>query len=161
MLAAREDTVGRVSSEPAEHTRFRDYARALAQVSEADECTLIAEVLRDPDHTMADAAIIGHLDRRAATLSDNTAFTDWFRQLIGVLHGRVLPERRLREWSLLKDIDSGRHWKIVDLIEASDWLQRRIAEHTGSPQALTVLADQGGTKRVRNMAHARLGQRPA
>jgi hypothetical protein len=146
-----------VSSEPAGHIRFRDYVCALAQVSEADECTLIAEVLRDPDHTMADAAIIGHLDRRAAALGDDTAFTNWSRQLTGVLHGRVLPYRRLREWSLLKDIDSGRHWKIVDLVEASDWLQRRIAEHTGSPgPALTVLADQGRTKRIRNMAHARL-----
>ena len=148
-----------MSSEPAEHTRFHDYLRTLSQVSDADENTIIADVLTDPDHTMADAAILGHLDRRAATLDDGEAFNTWSQQLAGVLHGRVLPEQRLREWSLIKDIDSGRTRNTADLVEASDWLQRHLAEHTASQQALAVLADQGRTRRIRNSARARLERR--
>ncbi|MGH2874709.1 MAG: hypothetical protein ACRDRL_13880 [Sciscionella sp.] len=70
-----------MSSEPAEHIRFRDYVHALGQVSDADECRLIADVLCDPDKTMADAAIVGHLDRRAAALGDGKEFTVWSQQL--------------------------------------------------------------------------------
>src|SRR5436305_9306081 len=110
---------------------------------------------------MADSAVIGHLDRRAAALGGGKSFSAWSQQIARVLHGRELPERRLREWSLLKEIDSGRHWNTADLIEASHWLQHRLAEHTGSQQALTALADQGRTSRIRNTARSRLGHPPA
>jgi hypothetical protein len=150
-----------VTTEPAEHSRFHGYVHALSQVSDADECDVLVEVLSDPDRAMADSAVIGHLDRRAAALDRGESFTAWSRRIAGVLRGRELPERRLHEWTLLKDIDSADPWSTADLIEASDWLQRRIAEHTGSQQALTVLADQGRTSRIRDTAHTRLGRRPA
>lgn len=152
---------GDVTTEPAEHVRFRAYVRALSQVSDAEEFALLAEVLEDPDRTVADAAVLGHLDRRAVALADPEEFTTWSRQIAGILRGRELPGRRLREWSVLKDIDSGQSWSTAELIEASDWLQRRLAEHSGSHLALTVLADQGRTRRTRNTARARLGQRTA
>lgn len=148
-----------MSSEPAEHTRFHDYVHALARVSDNDESMLLADVLADPDHAMAEAAILGHLDRRAAALGDGEAFNTWSQQLAVVLHGRVLPERRLREWSLIKDIDSEQAWNTADLVEASDWLQRHVVERTASQQALTILAGQGRSRRIRNAAHARLKQR--
>jgi hypothetical protein len=150
-----------VSTEPAEHARYRGYLHALSQVSDADEPALLAEVLADPDRTVAEAAVIGHLDRRAAALDHGESFTAWSRRIAGVLHTRALPERRLQEWTLLKSIDAAHPWSTTDLIEASDWLQHRIAEHTASRQALTVLADQGRTKRIRNTAQASLGRPPA
>ena len=149
-----------VSSEPAEHTRFRDYAHALSHVSDTDESALIAEVLADSDCTMAEAAILGHLDRRAAALGQGEAFQTWTRSLAEVLRGRGLPEQRLREWSLINDIDSRRPWNSADLVEASDRLQRHVADHTASQEALTVLTDRGRTKRIRNAANARLNRRP-
>jgi len=164
-LAARsagwEGYGGGVGSEPAEHGRFRDYMHALSHVSDAEERSLICAVLADPDRVMADSVIIAHLDRRAAALGDGDAFTSWSVQLAGILHARVLPERRLREWSLVKDIACGRSWNVADLVEASDWVQRHLAEHTGSRPALTLLAAQGRTRRIRNTAHARLEQRTA
>jgi hypothetical protein len=150
-----------VSTEPAEHVRFRNYVDTLAHVSDADECEVLAHVLSDPDRVMADSAVIGHLDRRAATLEGGASFSAWSQQIARVLRGRELPERRLREWSLLKEIDSGRPWSIADLIAASDWLQRRLAEHTGSERALTALAEQGRTRRIKNTARSRLGRPPA
>lgn len=147
-----------MSGEPAEHTRFHDYSHSLSLVSDTDEVTLITDVLADPDRTMAEAAVLGHLDRRAAALGDGQAFQIWSQQLAGVLQGRVLLEQRLREWSLIRDIDSGRAWNSADLVEASAWLQRHVAEHTASQEALTVLADQGRTRRIRNAANVRLGR---
>lgn len=148
-----------MSSEPAEHTRFRDYVRALSVVPDTDETTLIADILADPDHTMAEAAILGHLDRRASALGDGEMFQAWAQHLAEVLHERMLPARRLREWSLIADVESGRAWDSTDLVEASDWLQRHVANHSVSPEALTVLTAQGRTRRIRNAARARRGRR--
>lgn len=147
-----------MTTEPAEHARFHDYVQALSQVADADESGLLTVVLSDPDRAMAESAVIGHLDRRAAALPDGWSFTDWSRQIAPILDGHDVPERRLREWSLLKEIDSGRPWKIADLIEASDWLQRRIADGSASQEALSVLADNGRTSRIRNSARSRIRQ---
>jgi hypothetical protein len=87
----------------------------------------------------------------------NTLQTMQGGQVSPIAWGSVFTSRR----QLLKNIDAASPWSTADLIEASDWLQRRIAEHTASQQALTVLAGQGRTKRIRNTAHARLGQPPA
>jgi hypothetical protein len=48
----------------------------------------------------------------------------------------------------------------ADLVGALDWLQHRLAEHAGSPEALAVLAEQGRTSRIRNTACSRLYRRP-
>ena len=149
-----------MSIEPAEHARLHGYVRALAQVSDIDECELLAHVLSDPNRAMSDSAVIGHLDRRAAALCDDASFIAWSQWIARVLDGHQLPERRLREWSLLNEIDSGRPWNTAYLIEVSDWLQRRLAERTDSRQALTALANQGRTNRIRNTARTRLVHQP-
>lgn len=149
-----------MSIEPAEHARFHGYVRALAQVSDADECDLLARVLSDPDRAMADSAVIGHLDHWAAALGDDASFNAWSQRIARIIDGHELPERRLHEWSLLNEIDSGRPWNTADLIEGSHWLQRRLAERTDSRQALTALANQGRTSRIRKTARSRLGRQP-
>jgi hypothetical protein len=116
----------------------------------------------DADHAIADAAIIGHPEHQAAALASGTAFSTWYSQLASVLHTRIAPDRGLREWSLIKDIDSGRPWQRADLVDASDWLQRHLAEHTTSQAALATLATQGRTKRIRTRhAPASSGDRRA
>lgn len=145
-----------MTPEPAEHTRYRGYLEALSQAGGPDECSVISAVLGDPDQVMADSAILRHLDLRAAQMGSGAAFTAWSRQVATAIHGREPLERRLREWSLFADIDAGRPWSTADLGEASNWLQLRTAEHAGSHRALTVLAGQGRTRRIRNAARARL-----
>ncbi|MEY9931070.1 hypothetical protein ABH926_005717 [Catenulispora sp. GP43] len=145
-----------MTPEPAEHARYRGYLEALSQAAGPDESSVIAAVLGDPDQVMAEAAVLRHLDLRAARLDDDAAFTAWSRQVATAIHGRELLERRLREWSLSADIDAGRPWSTADLGEASNWLQLRTAEHSRSHRALTVLACQGRTRRIRSAAHERL-----
>lgn len=53
----------RPDEEPPEHRRFVRYVAALEAVAEVDEAELMADVLRDPDATMAQAAVVGHIDR--------------------------------------------------------------------------------------------------
>ena len=107
---------------------------------------------------MAHSAVIGHLDHRAASLGPGEAFADWSRRIAPVLQGHDLPERRLVEWSLLKGIESGQPWNTSDLIEASNWLQHKLAEHTGPREALAVLAENGRTNRIRNTARSSLSR---
>ena len=49
----------------------------------------------------------------------------------------------------------------TELADVSDWMQRLLAE-TSQGSALAVLADRGGTRKIRNIARdrARRGHRP-
>ena len=150
--------------DPAEHVRFHGYIRALSEVPDSSEHGLLMQILEDPDRAMAESVVIGHLDRRALALNnDDVAFTAWCHRIADALRGHELAERRLREWMLLHEIDSGRPWDTADLVQASDWLQRRLAELAelaDSEQALTTLAIHGRTSRIRNAARSRLDHRP-
>ena len=142
--------------EPGEHARFHAYLGALAEVSGAEECDLVSSILKDPDQIMAEAAVIRHLDRRAASLDEEDQHADWCRRIAPTLRGHELLERRVREWSLLKAISAGWDWSVADLVAASDWLQRKTSQQSNTRTALTVLAGQGRTRRVRNAARSRL-----
>jgi hypothetical protein len=144
-------------AEPAEHGRFHAYLSALAEISDADECELLSDVLGDSNRPMAEAAVIQHLDRRAAAL-DTDRYARWNQRIAPILRGRELPERRLREWSLFNAINSGVEWSVADLLSASDWLQRKTAQQSSTRAALTILAAQGRTRRIRNTARSRLSR---
>ncbi|MET7725718.1 hypothetical protein [Streptomyces mirabilis] len=149
------------AEEPAEHGRFACYLQALEAVAEADEADLVAAVLRDQDMTMADSAVCRHLDRRAADVLTGPAFTAWARTMTEVFADRDFLTLRLREWILLRTIALGRPWTAEDLTSASDWFQRTATTMrlVVSPEALSLLAERGRTRRVRNAASRQL-QRP-
>jgi hypothetical protein len=69
---------------------------------------------------------------------------------------REFPERRLREWTLIRDVAAEPRSIIDDLSDASDWCQRRLVEHATSDFVLEELAEHGWSKRVRNAARQRL-----
>jgi hypothetical protein len=69
---------------------------------------------------------------------------------------REFPERRLREWKLIRDVAAEPRSIIDDLPDASDWCQRRLVEHATSDVVLEELAEHGWSKRVRNAARQRL-----
>ncbi|MFE4956817.1 hypothetical protein ACFRCW_22610 [Streptomyces sp. NPDC056653] len=147
--------------EPAEHRRFACYLQALEAVAEADEADLVAAVLRDQDATMADSTVSRHLDRRAADLLTDSRFTAWAQTLTEVIADRDFLARRLREWTLLRTIALGKPWVVEELVSASDWFQRVAAttQIVPSPEALTLLAERGRTRRVRDAASRQLRHR--
>lgn len=144
--------------EPAEHARFAAYLVELEQVADADENALVGEVLADPDPVMARAAVVRHLDRRAARLWCEPGWEEWGEAMARVVTGHPFLVRRLQEWSLFRAVALRLPWHRDDLLAASDWLQLKTAAGT-NPEALRVLAGSGRTKRIRNAARTGLGRR--
>lgn len=72
--------------------------------------------------------------------------------------GRPFLARRLREWTLLRAIALDESWTAEDLTTASDWFQRTasVVLVVASPEALSLLAERGRTRRVRSAASRRL-----
>ncbi|MER5833033.1 hypothetical protein ABT116_19780 [Streptomyces sp. NPDC002130] len=146
---------GDSGQEPPEHARFAAYLAELEQVTDTDETELVAGVLADPDPVMAGAAVVRHLDRRAEDLHPEPVWEEWAEAMARVVGDRPFLVRRLREWTLFRAVVRGLPWDQDDLLASSDWLQLRTAAGS-STGALTVLAERGRTKRIRDTARASL-----
>lgn len=144
--------------DPSDYVRYRRYLQDLEGVSEAVEATLLATVLDDPDVSMAEAVVNRHLERRAAHLLTDPAYITWAQTFATVIGDRSFLARRLREWTLLRAIVLDEPWTAEELTTASDWFQRTasVVLIVTSPEALSLLAEQGRTRRVRNAASRRL-----
>jgi hypothetical protein len=119
----------------------------------------VARILRDPDTTMAQSAIVRHLDCHAAQLLTDDGFTAWARAMAEISAEREFLARRLREWTLLRSITVGEPWDSEKVTTGSDWFQRKAVETPLSPAVLALLAEAGRTRRVRADATRRLRQR--
>ena len=158
------DEPAELPDEPAEHARFAAYTVQLEQAAPAEEAALVRRILTDPDRTMAESAVTRHLDRRAAALHTRPDYTGWAESMAAATAGRTFLADRLREWTLLRAVHLNHPWDPETLIrESSNWLQLKLAEAPATPApALTLLADQGRTKRIRHLARTGLrrgGQR--
>ncbi|MFJ3831070.1 hypothetical protein ACIPWI_24330 [Streptomyces sp. NPDC090046] len=146
---------------PPEHWRYARHLESLAAApGGSGEAEVVADVLCDPDRVMAESAVVTHLDRRAVQLLADEEFPAWARAMAEVLAGRPFPERRLREWNLLKTVTRGEPWAADELTAASDWCQRTAVRLLTSYEALSLLATDARTRRVRNAATERLRRRP-
>ncbi|MFC8144383.1 hypothetical protein ACFUKV_22025 [Streptomyces paradoxus] len=144
--------------EPAEHARYAAYLVELEQVADADETELVGRVLADPDPVMARAAVVRHLDRRAAELCPDPVWEEWAAAMTRAVAAHPFLTRRLREWSLLRAVTLRLPWHQDELLASSDWLQLKAAAGP-DPVASGVLADRGRTKRIRHTARAGLTRR--
>ncbi|MGI5133521.1 MULTISPECIES: hypothetical protein [unclassified Streptomyces] len=141
--------------EPPEHLRFWAYLSKLEHVTEADEVDLVSEVLTDPDQTMAQSAVLRHLDRRATDLHSGSAYDPWVEKMTQATTRYPFLTQRLREWCLFRAVTLGQLWRPDALLESSSWFQLKTAEATNAA-ALEILADRGRTKRIRNTARMNL-----
>ncbi|WP_405165595.1 hypothetical protein OG203_11145 [Nocardia sp. NBC_01499] len=140
----------------AEHARWMHYQHAFTMVPDAGELALVATVLEDPDQVMAQSAVVWHIDRRAAALLDEPQYSAWAQAMTDAVEGYPFIVQRIREWSLLRAITLAEPWNPDALLNSSDWLQRKVSQSRTSPQALTILAEAGRTRRVRNVAKQNL-----
>ena len=138
-----------------EHARYQFYLHALSVAPVASERELIATILRDPDRIMAEAAVVGHIDRRASVLHSAKSFAEWGAQIRDLVDPGGFIARRLNEWELFKRVMAGETDSVDSLTDASDWLQRKVSEEAVTPEVLAKLAEYGRTKRVRNIAKSR------
>ncbi|MFI1533432.1 hypothetical protein [Streptomyces anandii] len=136
---------------PDEHVRFAAYLDKLWHVADANELDLVSRVLTDPDQTMAQSAVLRHLDRRAAGLYTGPAYEGWAQAMTQVTIDHPFLTQRLREWSLFRAITLKLPWQPEDLLASSNWLQLKTAVGTNA-DAIEMLAEAGRTKRIRNTA---------
>ncbi|WP_282202408.1 hypothetical protein [Kitasatospora fiedleri] len=143
---------------PDEHVRFVAYLDHLGHVAARDEVDLVSRVLTDPDQTMAQSAVLRHVDRRAADLYPGPAYERWVQSMIQAAIDHPFLAQRLREWSLFRAVTLELPWQPDDLLASSNWLQLRTAAGTNT-EATEILAEAGRTKRIRNTAQAGLDLR--
>jgi hypothetical protein len=148
-------TVHGIQQNPDEHGRFAAYLEQLQHVAETDEVDLVSGVLSDPDQTMAQSAVLRHLDRRAADLHPGPAYEKWAQAMTGATTDHPFLAQRLREWSLFRAVALKLPWQPDDLLASSNWLQLKTAAGTNT-EAIEVLAESGRTKRIRNIARTGL-----
>ncbi|MGW0660978.1 hypothetical protein [Streptodolium elevatio] len=139
-----------------EHVRFARYRQAFDEVAPADAATLVARVLTDPDKGMASSAVCEYLDRRAAELLADPGYPSWCLQMSRAVMVDEFCTRRLNEWTLLRAMTLDEPWDVESLLTASDWLQLHTAEQSLATPPLQVLAENGRTRRIRNIARSRL-----
>ena len=140
-----------ILSNPDEHVRFAAYLDKLEHVADPDEVDLVSRVLTDRDQTMAQSAVLRHLDRRADNLYPGPAYDEWAQTMTQATIDRPFLTQRLREWSLFRAITLKLPWQPDDLLASSNWLQLKTAAGT-STVAVELLAEVGRTKRIRNTA---------
>ncbi|MGW2044224.1 hypothetical protein ACWCPF_03435 [Streptomyces sp. NPDC001858] len=134
--------------------------RALDAAPAAAEAPLIRRILtEDPDRLMARAAVVRHVDKRAAKLAGSGSgsgaetWHTWTAALTEAIGDDPFLTLRLQEWTLVHEATTTHAWSPSALSAASDWLQRRLTETPGVPApVLAFLAEHGRTKRVRAAA---------
>ncbi|MFH9970097.1 hypothetical protein ACH4PR_54515 [Streptomyces mirabilis] len=136
---------------PDEHVRFAAYLDKLEHVADPDEVDLVSRILTDRDQTMAQSAVLRHLDRRAANLYPGPAYDEWAQTMAQATIDHPFLTQRLREWSLFRAITLKLPWQPDDLLASSNWLQLKTAAGTNT-EAVELLAEVGRTKRIRNTA---------
>jgi hypothetical protein len=120
-----------------------------------DEFVAVAVMLADPDTSSGDAALLAHIDQRAAQLYATPEFDSWWRDMAASVRERPFPVARIAEWLLYRNIALDRPWKSDHLLRASVWLQQRVATDLPSAEALRILAEQGRAERIRRIAAGR------
>ncbi|MEV4561397.1 hypothetical protein AB0K51_31040 [Kitasatospora sp. NPDC049285] len=154
-LAAAVRELAAAVSEPAgdaadEHRRWELYQRG-ADLSSARPA-LARAIAAEPVPSLASAVVV-------MLLPD--ADPEERLRLVALLPSSVrrFALDRARELAVLDTLhrpDGPPGFTADEVVTWSDWLQRRAAEASADPRLLTLLADQGRTKRIRSLAAATL-----
>lgn len=137
-----------------EHVRFARYQKLLT-AHHVDEFVVLAAALNDPDRVMGQSVVTWHLERQVPGRWARQDFLAWLDRIARLVAGYPFLVSRVQEWSLVSAIALGSPWSPDDLLAASDWAQGKVVAVVASAEALTLLAESGRTRRVRNGAAAR------
>jgi hypothetical protein len=132
-----------------EHERWHLYQESLRQVS---RWPLVLETVRfEVDTAVATSTVLLALEfvpdsERATWVAATPAGKN-----------RVFAEKRAHDLALLEDLVGNRQVLVGegDVLEWSQWLQLRLAEHAVSKNLLDLLAEHGLTRRIRHHARQR------
>jgi hypothetical protein len=138
-----------------EHVRYELYLEAL--VSEyPNDVEVLAWVVQDPDVTMREAAIGAYVDAVGRLLVRVEDFQSWYDERRHILDLGRYPGQRTAEWLVYKAILSSHEVDSGDYMNASAWLQRKLAADAPSVEVVRELAKGGKSKQIRRLASKRL-----
>jgi len=148
-----------------EHVRSAAYRRvisvAAAATSRDGDRALVATILRDPEEMTARTAVVDLVDTIATKTTDPADFQKWSAEILPEIDrfstegNRGFVHRRVHDWMFWLSVKAGHTPTPDELADVTDWMQRRIAEESTSAPVLTVLAEHGRTKKIRNIARNR------
>ncbi|RII20601.1 hypothetical protein DSC45_05185 [Streptomyces sp. YIM 130001] len=152
-----------------EHVRWAVYrsvvAVAASSCSRERDRALVAAILRDPVEMVSKSAVVELVDRVAEKASDSGVFRQWSVQLrseidrFKVESHREFVRRRVYDWQFYLAVKEGHVASSAELARVTRWMQRRLAEESTSRRLLTLLAESGSSKKIRNIAKNRAGSR--
>lgn len=138
-----------------EHARSAAYRRVIAAAVAPSPRDLAAVLARDPEPLTAKTALVNLVDHLATT--DPSKFQQQAAEIAAETNqlapqNREFVRQRLLDWNLWLATENGQTPSVASLSSASDWMQRRLADYSASPQTLALLAEHGRTKKIRNTA---------
>lgn len=152
-----------------EHVRSSAYQRiisvAAASQSRDSDRAIVAAILRDPIEMVSKTAVVDLVDKIAMKTTDPAEFRQWSAELLPETDrlktegNREFIRRRIHDWLFYLSIKNGQVPAPAELADVTDWMQRILAEESTSLPVLTLLAESGSTKKIRNVAKNRAGSR--
>jgi hypothetical protein len=152
-----------------EHVRSPAYRRiisvAVASQRRDNDRALVATILRDPIEMVSKTAVVDLVDKIAIGSTDPVDFQRWSAELLPEIDqlktegNRRFVHRRIHDWTCYLATKAGHTPTPAELSDITDGMQRTIAEESTSLPILTLLAETGRTKKIRNIARNRAGSR--
>ena len=138
-----------------EHHRYQLYVDALLLARENVDDELLAIVLQEPDRLVSQSALLVSVDSAAARFT-SAELRRWSEERSAAIWQHEFNRRRLSEWLLYKELLEGNVERREEILQSTDWLQRKVAADADRADVLEMLADRGRTRRVRSLAESRL-----
>ncbi|MFI0730307.1 hypothetical protein ACH4S9_14960 [Streptomyces sp. NPDC021225] len=152
-----------------EHIRSSAYQRVVSVTASSRsrdrDRAIVATILRDPIDIVSKTAVVALVDKIAMKVTGSAEFRQWSAALLPEIDQlkaegyREFIRRRIHDWLFHLSIKDGHTPTPAELAKVTDWMQRRLAEHSMSPAVLTLLAESGRTRKTRNIAQNRAGSR--
>ncbi|KFK88287.1 hypothetical protein IX27_20710 [Streptomyces sp. JS01] len=152
-----------------EHVRWSAYRRIVSVIASSPsrdrDRAIVATILRDPVEMVAKSAVVALVDEIAMRTAGPAEFREWASGLLPEIDGlegeghREFIRRRIRDWLFHLHVQDGHVPTTAELAEATDWMQRTLAEGSRSPAVLALLAESGRRKKTRNVAENRARSR--
>lgn len=152
-----------------EHVRSAAYRRiisvaAASQRRDSDRA-IVATILREPIEMVSKGAVVDLVDKIAMKTTDPAAFQQWAAEILPETDrlktegDREFVRQRVRDWLFYLSLKGGHVPTPAELENVTHWMQRYLADYSTSLPVLTLLAESGSTKKIRNVAKNRARSR--
>ncbi|WP_223774536.1 hypothetical protein [Streptomyces sp. 135] len=152
-----------------EHVRSSAYQRVVSVTASSRsrdrERAIVAAILPDPNELSAKTAVVALVDQTAMKAVGPAEFRQWSDELLPEIERlktesfREFIRRRIKDWLFYLSVKDSHVPTAAESAAVTDWMQRHLAEWSTSPAVLAVIAESARTRKTRNIARNRAGNR--